>query len=107
MTTLNSYTRTHDINGTHLQGYIEATFDELVKAFGTPCRHDPATEHEKVTIEWCLKSPDGIVATVYDWKGYGYQPSPHETYHWHIGGYNSRAVTMVHNAVKIKYAYLD
>ena len=76
------------INGTCLQGYIETTYDELVKVFGEPTR----LEGDKVTVEWILQFSDGTVATIYDWK---LSETPMEYYPWHIGGMSRRAVDLV------------
>jgi hypothetical protein len=56
----------HDsIGGTWLQGYIDASYAELVAVFGEPnCPGD----NYKVSTEWCMRFEDGTVATIYDWK---------------------------------------
>jgi hypothetical protein len=76
------------INGTCLQGYIETTYDELVKVFGNPTE----LEGDKVTVEWILQFSDGTVASIYDWK---LSETPMGTYRWHIGGKSQRAVDLV------------
>lgn len=82
------------INGTCLQGYIETTYDELVKVFGEPTR----LEGDKVTVEWILQFSDGTVATIYDWK---LSETPMEYYPWHIGGMSRRAVDLVTNCMPV------
>ena len=97
------HARTTEINGTCLKGYVKTTFNKLVKAFGAPCLNDGPSQWEKVTIEWCLRFADGTIATIYDWKGYGYQPAPDEEYEWHIGGHKPEAVALVKDALGVIY----
>jgi hypothetical protein len=78
------------INGTCLQGYIETTYDELVKVFGKPTELGGCY---KVTVEWTLQFSDGTVASIYDWK---LSETPMGTYRWHIGGKSQHAVNLVH-----------
>ena len=77
------------INGTCLQGYIETTYDELVKVFGKPTE----LGGYKITVEWILQFSDGTVASIYDWK---LSETPMGTYRWHIGGKSQRVVDLVH-----------
>ena len=79
------------INGTCLQGYIETTYDELVKVFGKPTEF----EGDKVTVEWTIQFSDGTVASIYDWK---LSETPMGVYRWHIGGRSQRAVDLVTQA---------
>ena len=64
-----------------------------------PTSHVAPSEMEKVTIEWVLKFEDGTIATIYDWKGYGYQPTGDEMYEWHIGGRSNEAMYLVKEAL--------
>lgn len=75
------------VNGTSLQGYIRATYAELVERFG-----QPEGGGDKTTVEWMLKFEDGTVATIYDWKEY---ETPTYEYDWHIGGKSKAAVSAV------------
>ena len=93
------HARTQDANGTSLKGYVETTFNKLVATFGEPCVHIPPSEMEKVTIEWMLRFSDNTIATIYDWKGYGYQPTGDEQYRWHVGGHKPEAIALVMNAL--------
>ena len=81
-----------EANGTHLQGYIRATYAELVERFG-----EPEGGGDKTTVEWCLAFEDGTIATIYDWKEY---ETPMYAYDWHIGGKSNTAVTRVKQAFK-------
>ena len=80
-------------NGTSLQGYITATYAELVDKFG-----EPEDGGDKTTAEWALEFEDGTVATIYDWKTY---ETPMGTYAWHIGGHDYMAVERVYEAMNV------
>ena len=80
------------VNGTHLQGYVETTFDRLVDLFG-----DGLGGGDKTTQEWVLEFSDGTIATVYDWKEYS---TPKGMYAWHIGGTSLQALRHAENAIK-------
>lgn len=87
--------RTNKVDGTSLKGYVTTTFNKLVAAFGEPCVHLAPSQYEKVTIEWKLRFTNGVIATIYDWKGYGWQPTGDVEYEWKIGSYSSQAVALV------------
>jgi len=99
-------TRTKQTGGTSLKGHVTTTFNKLVAAFGNPCINEGPSEWEKVTIEWCLCFPDGTIATIYDWKCYGWQPLGDKEWEWHIGGHSSAAVSLVHERLAAR-AILD
>jgi hypothetical protein len=86
------FTTEADVNGTSLQGYMEAYYHELVEVFG-----EPEGGSDKTTVEWCLAFEDGTVATIYDWKEYD---TPMGLYQWHIGGKSNLAVARVQRAFK-------
>jgi hypothetical protein len=86
------FTTNADANMTCLQGYIRATYSELVEVFG-----EPEGGGDKTTAEWCLRFEDGTVATIYDWKEY---ETPMYEYDWHIGGHNKKAVDRVTRTFK-------
>lgn len=88
-------TRTANINRTHLQGRISTTFNKLVECFGLPCENNPPSRFEKVTTQWKLRFPCGTIATIYNWKNYGFQPADNALYDWHIGGYTADAKALV------------
>lgn len=96
------YTRTNNVNGTSLKGTIDASFNELVETFGQPCLLEPPNPYEKVTTEWKLKFENGVVATIYDWKNYGYVAPRDKKVTWHVGGFNSEALTQVKNILNAK-----
>ena len=86
------FTNEADVNGTCLQGYMQAYYHQLVEVFG-----EPEGGGDKTTVEWCLAFEDGTVATIYDWKEY---ETPTGLYHWHIGGKNNLAVARVTSTFK-------
>lgn len=73
---------------TSLQGYIEATYDELLEAFGEPAHYDD-DRHNKVTTEFTVFTEDGPIF-LYDWKEYdsGERCRSGLPYQWHVGGRN-------------------
>lgn len=89
-------------NGSHLQGYVDVGYDQLVATFGEP--HSDGDGY-KVQAEWELEFEDGTVATIYDWKqgdnynGPGEGISPQGIRDWHIGGFCKLAVTRVREAL--------
>ena len=88
------------ITGTSLQGYIEATYDDLVKAFGEPTFDSTrGDEGDKVHTQWALEFEDEednlVVATIYDWKEDSAYNSRVGKYKWHIGGNSYDAVEAV------------
>jgi hypothetical protein len=79
------------VNGTSLQGYVNASYRDLVAAFGEPARY----EDDKVQAEWVLRTADGVAVTVYDWKTY----APVETIReWNVGGFDVIAVDVLRAA---------
>lgn len=76
-----------DINGTHLQGYIEISYANLVRVLG-----DPEMMDDKVQVQWDLKFSDGTIVTIYDWKE---RKNPSDITFWHIGGHSEEAVKKV------------
>lgn len=90
--------RTEEIAGTSLMGYTETTRAELVRAFGEPIEYGLG---DKVTIEWGLEFPDGIIATIYDWKRYEQgAPALDESYTYHVGGHSKEALVLVDQALR-------
>lgn len=81
-----------DINGTSLQGYIEASYWELVDAFGDP---EPGDGY-KTQAEWCLRFEDGTVVSVYDWKQ---SVKPQDVKKWNVGGFDIWADDYINKAL--------
>ena len=88
-----------DTISTSLHGYLEATYLDLVKAFGEPTYDNG--EEDKVTKEWSIEFTDGTVATIYDWKS---SRALQGLYQWHIGGENKIAVANVHEVYEDRLA---
>lgn len=91
-----------NINGTCLQGEVEATYAELCDLFGS--HHDG--DGYKVDAEWYVQFSDGTVATIYNWKnGKNYEGEnglPLEQIDsWHIGGNSAKAETQVQIALDL------
>ena len=80
-----------DTNGTHLQGYVMASYHTLVGTFGQP----QGSDGYKVDWEWDIEFPDGTVATIYNWKNgpnYGHSLTrPEDIKEWNVGGHNNQA----------------
>lgn len=95
------------VSGTHLQGHIVATYDELVEKFGEPVyKGEEAGGFDKVWTEWAIEfensDGDSVIATIYDWK----EDSPYASrvgkYNWHIGGNEYEAVSAVYDYANLK-----
>ena len=91
------FKNTDKIIGTSLQGYIKASYEQLVQTFGQQ-KHNG--DGWKTTCEWALEWEDGTVATIYDWKqstdylgedGIHYE----DVTDWNVGGNNLNSVWYV------------
>ena len=87
--------KTTNVGGTFLQGYIKASYEQLVKTFGEP--HDPNGDNYKTDVEWAFEFADGTVATLYNWKnGKNYLGAEglelNDIYECHVGGFSEKAV---------------
>ena len=92
-----SVTRTEEIAGTCLQGYITATREQLQTVFGNPGNGD---DGYKVNFDWgmFITESDGTqsIATIYDWK-FGYEVGLTEKIEWNIGGNSRFAVNLIND----------
>ena len=87
--------------GTCLQGYVSATYEELVAAFGTPLFGNGHTTQ----VEWVILLTDEdetrYIATIYDWKcgdgyvGEGNGMPPEAITTWYIGGRKREVVRLI------------
>ena len=88
------------IRGTSLQGYVDASYDELVKTFGKPTFEDDADlRYEKTSTEW-RGQINGSVYTIYDYKWR--RDSDDSIEQWHVGGTDSLVVLRVEQRLKIR-----
>ena len=96
--------KTINYGGTFLQGYLRASFEQLVRAFGEP--HDPNGDNYKTDVEWAFKFADGTIATIYNWKnGHNYLGKAeglelNNIDQWNVGGFNQKAVARVIDAIE-------
>ena len=79
--------------GGWLQGRVDASYSDLVSAFGSPTHH--GSGDGKTQCEWCLRI-NGVMATIYDWKE---DRQPQAVRDWHIGGTTPEAAEMVRGAL--------
>ena len=88
-----------------LQGYVKATYDEIVEALGEPTYDTPSGDG-KVETEWRWEDSEYGVVTIYDWKEFdgGATSRSGMSYRWHIGGNSGYAVDVVSNKLD-KLAY--
>lgn len=87
------------MNGTSLQGYINANYDLLKKLF-----NDPMNGHYKTDAEWCIEFNDGTIATIYNYKdGHNYRGrhgiATCNITSWHIGGSNQKASDYINQLI--------
>jgi hypothetical protein len=93
---------TLDINGTHLQGHIDAKYSELVDLFGKPTNGDGY----KVDAEWIVKFADGTLSTIYNYKtGKNYcgkaGKATEQITDWHVGGVTIQSLNSVQIAIDL------
>lgn len=87
------------IAGTSLRGYVNPfSYAELVAAFGEPMTG--TDQGGKVDAEWLIRWPDGVVATIYNYKdGPNYLGDEgtqvEQITEWHVGGYPHGSVDVV------------
>ena len=94
---------TENIYGTSLQGYIKASYEQLLKAFGPP--NPDLCDNYKTDVEWAFEFADGTIATLYNWKNgknyLGEEGSElKDMFTWNIGGRSERAVTKIKEQIK-------
>jgi hypothetical protein len=90
-----------DTRGASLQGYLTATYSELVDAFGEPSKY---YDDSKSDAEWDVEFEDGTVAKVYNWKSgpnyLGKDGTPvKKITDWNVGARNPAAVEMIEQAL--------
>ena len=87
-------------NMSSLADYMEASYDDLVKAFGEPTYIDEDRD-TKVNFEWVLTVEDensdfNEVVTIYNWKDYdgGNHARYSNSYRWHLGAHKGYAASI-------------
>lgn len=89
-------------NGSHLQGYVDVSYQRLVEVFGPPHSEGDAYKSD---AQWSLEFEDGTIATIYNYKdGKNYNgrtgtPSTWIT-EWHVGGFTPKALELVLGELK-------
>jgi hypothetical protein len=84
-----NWKKTNSICGTHLQGYVKCSYQDLVSIFG---EQNSNGDDYKTSCEWAIKFDDGTIATIYDWKQNKIYLGEDEGIHfskvtnWNIGG---------------------
>ena len=91
-----------EVSGTHLQGYINCTYDDLTEVFGYPL--EEGFDNYKSDAEWQVCFEDGTRATIYNWKnGKNYCGENGlnlcDMQQWHIGGFNNKALENIRNVI--------
>ena len=92
-------------NGTHLQGYINASYDDITATLGYPL--EDGFDDMKCDAEWTIEFDDGLVATIYNWKnGKNYLGADGlnlcDIKQWNIGGNSTRVVQLVLDLINTK-----
>ena len=86
----------------HLQGYIDADYNVLVKLFG---KSSDSYDEFKTDVEWEIEFEDGIKCYIYNYKnGINYCGDDGlelwEIRDWHIGGNDKVVVERIQKLVK-------
>tara|TARA_B100000131_G_scaffold168602_1_gene162984 strand:+ start:8613 stop:8969 length:357 start_codon:yes stop_codon:yes gene_type:complete len=97
------------INGTCRQGYIEASYDQLLSKFGPPSE---LFDNWKSDAEWSIEFEDGSVATIYNWKnGKNYCGEDgldvEDIKEWNIGGNDRRVEEWIVDYVHHSWPVFD
>ena len=71
-------------SGTSLQGYINATYSQLLEVLGKPTYDDPSGD-DKVQVEWVVEF-GGNIFTIYDWKTGSREYTENELMEFNVGG---------------------
>lgn len=86
-----------DLDFTSLQGTIQATMRQMVKAFGQPVEQPL---DKRASAEWSLQFSDGTVASIYTWKRERPSEDDPIPVSFFIGGNSGHAVSLVHQAFR-------
>jgi len=88
--THNTARRPIDVSYSGLSGHIKSSAEEITAVFGAPMEISADESDGKTTLEWHIRFSDGIVATIYDYKG---DPI------FHVGGFNKGSLDHVKAAL--------
>ena len=103
ITTVNKATT----NGTSLQGYLQSSYDNIVRVYG-----EPLEGRYKIDAEWIIEWEDGLIGTIYNWKnGKNYLGEEglevEDITEWNIGGSKKIVETRINNKVKNSWPIFD
>ncbi len=93
------------VNGSHLLGYIRASYDDLVEMFGEP----NGVMCDKVWNSWDIEFEiytktgeveDIVYCNLYDWKEADAEVSKRDEYDWHIGGVDKKAGKLIYDLLR-------
>lgn len=73
--------------GTSFQGYIVATYSQLLEALGKPTYNEPSGDN-KTQVEWVVEFK-GNIFTIYDWKTGSREYTENELMKFNVGGKSS------------------
>lgn len=95
-------------NGTHLQGYINCSYDDLTSVLGYPL--ESGFDDYKSDAEWDIQFEDGMVATIYNWKnGKNYCGEDGlnlcDMTQWNVGGRSKEVVERVMSLIPQSIAF--
>lgn len=91
-------------HGTSRFSSIQATTDQLVKAFGDPWIGEPGPTDAPL-IHWTLQFDNGSIATIY-LHGYKVLPDPSDVVFWGIGAHRAETSYAVHQAFRDAHGLL-
>ncbi len=95
--------------GTCLQGYLSASYYEIVKRYGEPM---PLYDGFKTDVEWTIKWEDGVIGTIYNYKnGRNYLGESgldaEDITEWNIGGNKKIVEKRINDDVKNYWPVFD
>jgi len=93
------------VNGSHLLGYIRASYDDLVEMFGEPNGASCDKVHNSWDIEFEIYNKKGevedtVYCNLYDWKEADAEISKRGEYDWHIGGVDKKADFLIYDLLR-------
>ena len=89
------------VNGSCLQGYLEAKYERLVELFGEP---NSESDGYKTDVEWA-GTINNNTFTIYNWKNGKNYRGEHgldvkNIISWNVGGYNQQVVMDLNAIIK-------